>query len=158
MDRNFNGKYSAGIYIPRFVLCLEFISDENSCPTWGGFKTDHRQNMCRISRIDYIFFFFSSTNLYEFWLAQLFLSISSSPASFVSNYSLPSSSSHSSHHPPNLLLAFPSVLLHTVSICIWSWPLFRWSFFVHSPISPVVNSNKLHVEIYRLLKRKCSVN
>jgi len=54
MDRNFNGKYSAGIYIPRFVLCLELISDENSCPTWGGFKTDHRQNMCRISRIDCI--------------------------------------------------------------------------------------------------------
>ena len=44
----------------------------------------------------------------------------------------PSSSSHSSHHPPILLLAFPSVLLHTVSICIWSWPLFHWSFFLHA--------------------------
>ena len=56
----------------------------------------------------------SSTTLCEFWLAQLFLSISSSPASFVSNWSPPSSS----NHPPILLLAFPSALLHTVSICI----------------------------------------
>jgi len=84
------------------------------------------------------FFFFSSTTLYEFWLAQLFLSISSSPASFVSNYSLPSSSCHSSHRPPILLLTFPSFLLHTVSICIWSWPLIRWSFFLHAPTSPVI--------------------
>jgi len=83
-------------------------------------------------------FFFSSTILCVFWLAQLFISISSSPASFLSNYSLQSSSSHSSHRPPILLLAFPSVLLHTVSICIWSWPLFYWSFFLHAPISPVV--------------------
>ena len=35
------------------------------------------------------FFFFSSTTLYEFWLAQLFLSIVSSPAPSVSNFSLP---------------------------------------------------------------------
>ena len=67
------------------------------------------------------FFFFISTTLCEFWLAQLFLYISSSPASFVSNCSPPSSSNHSSHRPPILLLACPSVLLHTVSICIWSW-------------------------------------
>ena len=60
------------------------------------------------------FFFLSCTTLCEFWLAQLFLFICSSPASFVSNYSLPSSSSHSSHRPPILLLAFLSVLLHTV--------------------------------------------
>ena len=66
---------------------------------------------------------FSSTALCDFWLAQLFLSVASSPASFVSNWSLPSSSSHSSHRLPILLLAFPSVLLHTVSIYIWSWPL-----------------------------------
>ena len=85
-----------------------------------------------------ILLFFSSTTLCEFWLAELFLSISSSPASFVSNYSFPSSSSHSSHRPPVLLLAFPSVLLHTVSICIWSWPLFHRSFFLHAPTSPVV--------------------
>jgi hypothetical protein len=37
----------------------------------------------------YIFFFFSSTTLYEFWLAQLFLSIVSSPGPSVSNFSLP---------------------------------------------------------------------
>ena len=86
----------------------------------------------------YIFIFFSSTTLCEFCLAQIFLSISSSPVSFVSNCSLPSSSNHSSHRPPILLLAFPSVLLHTVSICIWSWPLFHWSFFLHAPTSPVV--------------------
>ena len=81
---------------------------------------------------------FSSTTLCKFWLAQLFLSTVSSPASFVSNYPLPSSWSHSSHRPPILLLAFPSVLLHTVSICIWSWPLFHWSFFLHAPTSSVV--------------------
>ena len=86
----------------------------------------------------FFFFFFSSTTLCEFWLAQLFLSISSSPASFVSNYSLPSPSSHSSRSPPILLLAFPSVSLHTVSIWIWSWPFFHWSFFLHAPTSPVV--------------------
>ena len=73
----------------------------------------HKQN---VNSLWQDFFFFSSTTLYEFWLAQLFLSISSSPASFVSNYSLSSSSSHSSRHPPILLLAFPSVLLHTVSL------------------------------------------
>ena len=78
-------------------------------------------------------FFFSSTILCVFWLAQLFISISSSPASFLSNYSLQSSSSHSSHRPPILLLAFPSVLLHTVYICIWSQPLFHQSFFLHAP-------------------------
>ena len=71
------------------------------------------------------FSFFSSTTLCEFWLAQLFLSIASSPASFVSNCSPPSSSNHSSHRLPILLLAFPSVLLHAVSICIRSWPLFH---------------------------------
>ena len=49
-----------------------------------------------------------------------------------------SSSSHSSRRPPILLLAFPSVLLHSVSICIWSWSLFHWSFFLHAPTSPVV--------------------
>ena len=86
----------------------------------------------------FFFFLFSSRTLHEFWLAQLFLSNSSSPASFVSNYSLPSSSSHSSHRLPILLLAFPSVLLHTVSICIWPWSLFRRSFFLHAPTSPVV--------------------
>jgi len=52
---------------------------------------------------------FSSTTLCEFWLAQLFLSIVSSPVSFVSNWSPPSSTNHSSHRPPILLLAFPSV-------------------------------------------------
>jgi len=81
---------------------------------------------------------FSSTTLCEFWLAELFLSIASSPASFVSNWSLPSSSNHSSHCLPISLLAFPSVLLHTVSICIWSWPLFHWSFFLHAPTSSVI--------------------
>ena len=70
-------------------------------------------------------FSFSSTTLCEFWLAKLFLSIASSPASFVSNWSLPSSSNHSSHRLPVLLLAFLSVLLRTVSICIWSWLLFH---------------------------------
>ena len=84
------------------------------------------------------FFFFSSTTLCEFWLAQLFLSISSSPASFISNCSLPSSLSHSSHCLPILLLAFPSVLLHTASICIWSWPLFHWSFFLHAPTTSII--------------------
>jgi hypothetical protein len=55
MDRNFNGKCSAGICIPCSVLCfLGFIWDENSCPTRKLIKTDHRRNMCRISRIDYI--------------------------------------------------------------------------------------------------------
>jgi len=63
---------------------------------------------------------FSSTTLCEFWLAQLFLSIVSFPASFVSNWSPPSSSNHSSHRLPILLLALPSVLLLTVCICIWS--------------------------------------
>jgi len=63
---------------------------------------------------------FNPTTLCEFWLAQLFLSIVSSPASFVSNWSPLSSSNHSSHRLPILLLAFPSVLLHTVSICIRS--------------------------------------
>ena len=69
-----------------------------------------------VSTVTSSFSFFSSTTLREFWLAQLFLSISSSPASFVSNYSLPSSSSHSSHRLPILLLAFPSVLMHTFSM------------------------------------------
>ena len=95
----------------------------NTCDVSGT----HRIKYCCI-----LFFFFSSTTLCEFWLAQLFLSISSSAVSFVSNYSLPSSSSHSSHRVPILLLAFPSVLLHTFSICIWSWPLFHWSFFLHA--------------------------
>ena len=45
---------------------------------------------------------------------------------------------YSSHRLPILLLAFPSVLLLTVSICIWSWPLFRWSFFLHAPTSSIV--------------------
>jgi len=81
---------------------------------------------------------FSSTTLCECWLAQLFLSIAFSPASFVSNYSRPSSSNHSSHCLPILILAFPLVLLHTVSICIWSWPLFHLSFFLHVPTSSIV--------------------
>jgi len=68
---------------------------------------------------------FSSTTLCEFRLAQLFLSISSSPTSFVSNWSPPSSSNHSSYRLPIFLLVFPSVLLHTVSICVWSWSLFH---------------------------------
>jgi len=68
---------------------------------------------------------FSSTTLCEFWLVHLFLSIAYSPASFFSNWSPPSASNHSSHRLPILLLALPSVLLHTFSICIWSWPLFR---------------------------------
>ena len=50
--------------------------------------------------------FFSSATLCEFWLAQLFLSIASSPASFVSICSLPSSSNHSSRRLPTLLSAF----------------------------------------------------
>jgi hypothetical protein len=36
------------------------------------------------------FFFFSSTTLYEFWLAELFLSLVSSLAPSVSSSSLPS--------------------------------------------------------------------
>ena len=56
---------------------------------------------------------FSSTTLCEFWLAQLFLSIASSPVSFVSNCSLPSSSNHSSHRLPILLLAFCGLLSST---------------------------------------------
>ena len=48
----------------------------------------------------------------------------------------PSSSSHSSHHPPILLLAFPSVLLHTVSMCIWSWPLFSLVILSTCPNQP----------------------
>jgi len=63
----------------------------------------------------FFFFFFSSTILYEFWLAQLFLSIVSSPAPSVSNFSLPYFPDRSSHHPPNLILASLSVLLRTVS-------------------------------------------
>ena len=61
----------------------------------------------------------------SFGLLNYLLPIAPSPASFVSNWSPPSSSNHSSRRPPILLLAFPSVLLHTVSICIWSWPLFH---------------------------------
>jgi hypothetical protein len=65
------------------------------------------------------FFFFSSTTLYEFWLAQLFPSIVSSLAPSVSSSSLPSFSGHFSRHLPILILAFLSVLLRTVSIYIW---------------------------------------
>jgi len=79
-----------------------------------------------------IFFFFSSTTLCEFWLTQLFLSIVSPPASFVSNCSLPSSSSHSSHRLPILLSAFPSVLLRTVRF-IYGLDQF---FFAHSFYMP----------------------
>jgi hypothetical protein len=45
--------------------------------------------------------FFSSTTPCEFWLAQLFLSVSSSLAPSVSNSSLPSSSDHFSRHLPS---------------------------------------------------------
>ena len=55
------------------------------------------------------FFFFSSTTLYEFWFAQLFLSIVSSPAPSVFNFSLPYFPDRSSHHPPILILASLSV-------------------------------------------------
>jgi hypothetical protein len=64
------------------------------------------------------FFFFSSTTLYEFWLAQLFLSIVSSLAPSVSSSSLPSFTGHFSRRLPILILAFLLVLLRTVSIYI----------------------------------------
>jgi hypothetical protein len=63
-------------------------------------------------------FFFSSTTLYEFRIAQLFLSIVSSLAPSVSSSSLPSFSGHFSCRLPILILAFLSVLLRTVSIYI----------------------------------------
>ena len=79
---------------------------------------------------------FSSTTLCEFWLVQLFLSllpllhpllpiVHSHLPQIIPHIVFPSSSNHSSHRLPILLLPFPSVLLHTVSICIWSWPLFH---------------------------------
>jgi hypothetical protein len=68
----------------------------------------------------FFFFFFSSTTPCEFWLAQLFLSIASSLAPFVSSSALPSSSNHFSRHLPILVMAFLSVVLHTVSIYICS--------------------------------------
>ena len=84
--------------------------------------------------------------LREFWLAQLFISIASSPVSLFPIFHPQSSSNHSSHRLPILLLVFLSVLLHTVSICIWSWPLFHWSFFLHVPTSSIVcNLNVLLV-------------
>ena len=78
-----------------------------------------------------MFFFFSCTTVYEFWLAQLFLSISSSPASFVSNYSLPhiflksflTSSSHLTLGIPFGLVAFGFhlyMVLVTLSLVILS--------------------------------------
>jgi hypothetical protein len=63
-------------------------------------------------------FFFSSSTLYEFWLAQLFLSIVSSLASSVSSSSLPSFSGHFSRRLPILISTFLSVLLRTISIYI----------------------------------------
>ena len=62
------------------------------------------------------FFFLSSTTLWEFWLAQLFLSMVSFPVPSVSNYLLPSSSNRLSRHHPILILVFLSVLLRVVSI------------------------------------------
>jgi hypothetical protein len=50
------------------------------------------------------FFFFTSTTLYEFWLAQLFLSVVSSLAPSVSNTSLPSFSGHFSLRLPTYIL------------------------------------------------------
>jgi hypothetical protein len=61
-----------------------------------------------------LFFFFSSTTLYEFWFAQLFLSIVSALAPSVSSSS--SFSGHFSRRLPILILAFLSVLLRLVSI------------------------------------------
>jgi hypothetical protein len=78
---------------------------------------------------------FSSTTLYEFWLAQLFLYIVSSLAPSASNSSLPTSTGHFSRHLPVLIFAFLSVLLRMVSINIWPWPLFRLAFFLHAPTS-----------------------
>jgi hypothetical protein len=77
-----------------------------------------------------IFFFFSSTTLYEFWLAQLFLSIVSSLAPSVSSSSLPSFSGHFSRRLPILFLAFLSVLLSTVRDMIIHvyWSLFLSDF------------------------------
>jgi hypothetical protein len=66
------------------------------------------------------FIFFSSTNLYEFWLAQLFLFIVSSLAPYVSSSSLPSFSGHFSRHLPILILTLVSVLLLMVSIYIYT--------------------------------------
>jgi len=45
-------------------------------------------------------FFFSSTTLYDFWFAQLFLSIVSSPGPSVSNFPLPCFLDRSSRRPP----------------------------------------------------------
>jgi len=64
---------------------------------------------------------FSSTTLCEFWVAQLFLSIVSFPAPFVSNWSPPFPSNHSSHRLPILLLAFHLyMVLAALSIVILS--------------------------------------
>ena len=105
-----------------------------------------------------IIFFFSSTNLCEFWLAQLFLSISSSPASFVSNYSLPPTSNHSSHRLPILLLAFPSVLLHTVSICIWSWHSFvGHSFYKPQPAQSFVFYVSYYIYVIDCFLKECPI-
>jgi hypothetical protein len=56
--------------------------------------------------ISWFFFFFSSTTLYEFWLAQLFPSIVSSLAPSIFISSLPSFSGNFSRHLPILTLAF----------------------------------------------------
>jgi hypothetical protein len=60
--------------------------------------------------------------IYEFWLAQLFLSIVSSLAPSVSSSSLPSFSGHFSRRLPTLILAFLLVLLRTISIYIQGVP------------------------------------
>ena len=76
------------------------------------------------------FFFFSSTSLYDFWLAQLFSSIASSFALSVSTSSLPSFSDHFSRRFPILILAFLSGAHHQeVKITLhslWYHHTYRW--------------------------------
>jgi hypothetical protein len=56
------------------------------------------------------FFFFSSTTFYEFWLAQLFLSIVSSLAPSVSSSSLPSFSGNKTDAWELHIILFPSLM------------------------------------------------
>jgi hypothetical protein len=107
-----------------FILLLHLITVSR----WGKLNLFvhsfhwHVQNVtisCRSQELlPFLFFFFSSTTLYEFWLAQLFLSIVFSLVPSVSSSSLPSFSGHFSRRLPILILAFLSVLLRTISIHI----------------------------------------
>jgi len=70
---------------------------------------EYRQTFVFISRLMLLLSSFSCTSLCEFWLAQLFPSIASSPASFVSNWS-----------PPHLPQVIPHIVLPS-----YSWPSLR---------------------------------